>query len=51
MDQLSAEQKAVIAQKREEAIAEARIAYESLDTNGDGHIDKDELKAHAAKTG
>ena len=51
MQNLTQEQQAVIAQKREEAIAEARQAYEKLDTNGDGHIDRDELKAHATAAG
>ena len=51
MDSLTAEQQAVIAQKREDAIEEAKNAYDKLDTNGDGHIDRDELKAHATAAG
>ena len=51
MDQLTAEQTELIAAKRLEAIKEAEEAYDKLDTNGDGHIDRDELKAHAAAAG
>ena len=51
MEGLTEEQRQIIAAKRAEAIAEARAAYEKLDTNGDGHIDRDELKAHATAAG
>ena len=51
MDNLTEEQKEVIAQKRAEAIEEAQTAYDKLDTNGDGHIDRDELIAHAKAAG
>ena len=51
MENLTEEQRNIIAQKRAEAIAEAKAAYEKLDTNGDGHIDRDELKAHATAAG
>ena len=51
MEGLTEEQLAVIQLKREEAIAEAKAAYEKLDTNGDGHIDREELKAHATRAG
>ena len=47
MDNLTPEQEQVIASKRAEAIAEAGAAYDKLDINGDGNIDREELRAHA----
>ena len=51
MDTLTDEQRQVIDKKRAEAIQEAEEAYNKLDTNGDGHIDRDELVAHAKAAG
>ena len=48
---LTPEQRQVVDAKKAEALAEAATAYEKLDINGDGNIDRDELKAHAAQAG
>ena len=51
MDALTEEQKTEIATKRAEALKQAEDGYAKLDTNGDGVIDRDELKAMAKEAG
>ena len=51
MDALTQEQKDEIATKRAEALKQAEDGYSKLDTNGDGVIDRDELKAMAKEAG
>ena len=51
MDALTQEQKDEIATKRAEALKQAEDGYAKLDTNGDGVIDRDELKAMAKEAG